>query len=295
VDRGEFSVECLVVILLLKCLYPDQVHLIRGNHEFGTLCSQCGYMMQFLTFFANTILYEESLNVFRYIPLAAKIDGTMLCVHGGIGPAVTDVDCIMAIRRPIDGFGDEIVDSLVWSDPSDAVAEFEDNATRGTGYMFGEAALSRFLQRSGLTVLVRAHECVADGISFSFGDSLVTVFSASNYCGLIGNMAGVLEVKAPGNCVPRKFLPLQWLTRAQVAFGTPAESPVALVQGSPRRKVKGVEHSASLGTMCLAKPVHESAQANSPLLGVPTLPVVKVTKPTTKKLETGRRKMPVLQ
>jgi protein phosphatase len=295
VDRGEFSVECLVVVLLLKCLYPDQVHLIRGNHEFGTLCSQCGFMMQFLNFFTSTLLYEQSLNVFRYIPLGARIDGTILCVHGGIGPAVTDIDCILSLRRPIDGFGNDILDSLVWSDPCSTITEFEENTTRGTGYNFGGDALARFLQQSGLRMLVRAHECVEDGVSFSFGESLVTVFSASNYCGLIGNMAGVLEVNGPGNCVPRKFQPLPWLTRASVTFGKAPEPLAGLIQGSPRKKARGVEHSASFGILPMPRQLHDHRQPNSPLIAAPPhSPSTRVTKPLAKRTEIAKRKTPVL-
>jgi hypothetical protein len=35
VDRGEFSIEAFVTLLLMKILFPKLVFIIRGNHEFG--------------------------------------------------------------------------------------------------------------------------------------------------------------------------------------------------------------------------------------------------------------------
>jgi hypothetical protein len=33
VDRGSHSLETICLLLAFKCIYPEQVHLIRGNHE----------------------------------------------------------------------------------------------------------------------------------------------------------------------------------------------------------------------------------------------------------------------
>ena len=33
VDRGNLSLETICLLMVLKVKYPEQIHLIRGNHE----------------------------------------------------------------------------------------------------------------------------------------------------------------------------------------------------------------------------------------------------------------------
>jgi hypothetical protein len=122
------------------------------------------------------------------------------------------------VERPLHEFGDDIVDAMLWSDPNSNVEHFEPSV-RGSGFWFGPAALKEFLDTNMLQLLVRAHECVNTGCQFMFDDQVATVFSASNYGGMVSNNAAVLDVAQDCQWTIQRFQPLQYLKRGAVQFG----------------------------------------------------------------------------
>lgn len=50
VDRGSFSLECITLLFTLKVLKPNQYYLLRGNHEFDSLCSFYGFKKEILNY-----------------------------------------------------------------------------------------------------------------------------------------------------------------------------------------------------------------------------------------------------
>ena len=53
---------------------------------------------------------------------------------------------------------------------------------RGAGYLFGGDVVAQFNSTNGIDLIARAHQLVMEGYKHMFNDTLVTVWSAPNYC-----------------------------------------------------------------------------------------------------------------
>lgn len=194
VDRGEYSIDVIVLLFSLLIIYPDYVHLIRGNHEFEEMNFTYGFFNEVDTRYKSRELYDKFNSVFQYMPLAAILNKKIFCVHGGISPTLQSIQQISKIKRPLENYEGEYVADLVWSDPTKEVKNY-DESKRGLGVQFGVSALKQFLEKFHFEKVLRAHQCVFQGISI-FGDGLLyTVFSSSNYAEENNNSCGLLFLK----------------------------------------------------------------------------------------------------
>jgi protein phosphatase len=227
VDRGEFSLESVLLIFVLKLLFPSHIYLIRGNHEFDSSTREFGFESELLQVYADRRVYESFMRAFSVIPLAATIDRHVLCIHGGIGPMLVSLSQIRTLQRPIDVAESALISQMLWSDPSDETSEFAESP-RGSGCLFGHFAFQRFLGEGNLRAVVRGHQCMPEGVTAHFDGQCITVFSASNYCGRKGNDGGVLKITPDQPSEPITFPPIGFLPRACAEF-VPFPDPLELV------------------------------------------------------------------
>lgn len=99
VDRGEFSFETIFLILLLKYFYQDSVYIIRGNHEFESVCSQFGFKQDIEKLYPHQNIFDLFIDIFNVFPLAALLQQNILCVHGGICPELNSIHQLKSIKK----------------------------------------------------------------------------------------------------------------------------------------------------------------------------------------------------
>jgi diadenosine tetraphosphatase ApaH/serine/threonine PP2A family protein phosphatase len=80
----------------------------------------------------------------------------------------------------------------MWSDPEE-VSTWKVNS-RGAGWLFGDKVVNDFNHINGIELIARAHQLVQDGYIYWFGEKLVTIWSAPNYCYRMNNKASLMKV-----------------------------------------------------------------------------------------------------
>lgn len=161
VDRGSFSVECMIALMAFKIHNPSCLYLNRGNHENPDLNKMYGFEGEVLAkYCATTFALFKSL--FYTLPLAHVLNKKVLVLHGGLfekdGVKLEDIQKVNR-KQAIPSSG--IMCDMLWADPS--FKPGRQRSKRGVSIEFGPDVTARFLEENGLGRLIRVAGPVPPG------------------------------------------------------------------------------------------------------------------------------------
>ncbi|KAJ8347051.1 hypothetical protein SKAU_G00284520 [Synaphobranchus kaupii] len=213
VDRGYFSIECVLYLWTLKINHPTTLFLLRGNHE-------CRHLTEYFTFKQeckikySECVYDACMDAFDCLPLAALLNQQFLCVHGGLSPEVSCLDDIRKLDRFKEPPAFGPMCDLLWSDPG------EDYGSEKTAEHFSHNSGARLLLLLQLPGTQDAGYRMYRKSQTTGFPSLITIFSAPNYLDVYNNKAAVLKYEnnvmniRQFNCSPHPY----WLPNFMDVF-----------------------------------------------------------------------------
>jgi serine/threonine-protein phosphatase 4 catalytic subunit len=196
--------------------------LIRGNHESRQITQVYGFYDECQRKYGGSNVWRWCCEVFDYLALGAIVDGRVFGVHGGLSPNLHSIDQARSFpiahplthasvdprNRPQAGGParwthvrsplvrprrcDRPNLSLSHSYPADI--QGWGLSPRGAGYLFGADITKQFAHTNALDLIARAHQLAMEGYKLMFDRTIVTVWSAPNYCYRCGNVASILEL-----------------------------------------------------------------------------------------------------
>uniref|UniRef100_A0A183BJ71 Serine/threonine-protein phosphatase n=2 Tax=Globodera pallida TaxID=36090 RepID=A0A183BJ71_GLOPA len=206
VDRGDFSLEVVALLVALKVLFPNKVTLLRGNHEIED--TNMGY-----TFYEEVekkrtgfdSVYQACNKVFIKLPLCAVISNTFLCMHGGL-PRPEYWDLLMGDKFEKPKTDEELDDNnlfldLLWADPTNNAnklrlrkkyepdssiqakyGNYRYNRERDVSIQFNDRFAQAFFNRfPHIRGIFRAHEACPQGHAMNEARTICTIFSSPCY------------------------------------------------------------------------------------------------------------------
>lgn len=181
VDRGIYSIEVVMFLLLLKVAYPDKIFLLAGNHEcYNTIKVYPSNFWHSKQYLENKIFIDK---VFDILPLAAFKEKTLF-LHGAT-PELKDfnefIEFVSSYQKTSKLFDIDplIIEKLLWGD-------FVENDSYYEGYhpltgrpQHGKSYFEKTLENLGFDYLARGHQQTVKGLIYD--NRCLTVFSSNYY------------------------------------------------------------------------------------------------------------------
>ncbi len=207
VDRGKKHLETLDKLWALKLDLPEQVTLLRGNHDGGyyekdqvilpyrldSTGSETDYFPLYLDILQKKNLITKEFNqlYFDFCDLLPQVIFSLqnkqwyMGVHGGLPrpsaepPYYDSIESIGSLEdmNTLDHFKQPLLDNLFWSDPREGSLGEINHKRRFQTY---EEHFNSFSNRFGVAEVIRGHETVKTGHLSIYNGRMHTIFSSGS-------------------------------------------------------------------------------------------------------------------
>lgn len=177
-DRGVYSAEVYYTILKIKLLFPNQIILMRGNHEGpeDLLASPHDLPFQFKIRFGEgwRTTYTKIRELFNCLYNAVLVEERYLIIHGGLPLLAKKMEDLAYAhaKHPKESF----LKDMLWSDPTEMIRG-TCASPRGAGKLFGENVTEEVLNQFNVKILIRGHESCEEGFKLNHKGRVLTIFS----------------------------------------------------------------------------------------------------------------------
>ena len=181
-DRGVQSPEVYHVALTLKEKYPENVILLRGNHEgpvdlrVSPHDLKCHLENKFGE--NGSQAYTALRRLFGQLYTAVLIEDRVVLVHGGVPiQAKTLKDIAYAHQTHPKN---RILEEILWNDPHPNL-KGTISSPRGLGNLFGVDVTRKFLRLLNVNSVIRSHQFCENGYKNFHQGTVLTLFSTKSF------------------------------------------------------------------------------------------------------------------
>jgi diadenosine tetraphosphatase ApaH/serine/threonine PP2A family protein phosphatase len=177
-DRGVKSPEVFYVVLKLKEMFPENVILMRGNHEGPP--DLLVYPHDLPAHLENRFstkgseAYLKLRELFNHLYTGIIIKDRYVLFHGGVPSRSTTVDEIAFAHMQHPRV--RHLEEILWSDPCKGI-KGTIASPRGAGRLFGEDVTNKVLRMLNVKALIRGHQSCPNGYKTDHTQKVLTLFS----------------------------------------------------------------------------------------------------------------------
>jgi len=177
-DRGIYSAEVYYVVLKLKETYPENVVLMRGNHEGpeDILASPHDLPSHLHNKFGEEWFkaYQKLRQLFDKLYNAVLVNERFIMLHGGVPSQAKSIEDLAHAHEKHPN--ETHLEEILWSDPEEGISGTYPSP-RGAGKLFGKDVTDKFLKMLNVKVLIRGHEPSEEGYKINHDGKILTLFS----------------------------------------------------------------------------------------------------------------------